>query len=226
METLSETLASSDASAAAASSRVNDPTLRDHVLAAGQRPLDRPFLLPDLEAQTQLAQLRDERAVLLVREPARNRLGPVLTDAVDLPDLLLARVQPVDTSPEVPGKVASGHPADVGDVEPEEDAGERLLLRLLNCVDGVPRRDLAVAVELEQLPLGQPVQVGHRAKQTVVPQPPDELLLTPSMSIAPMTQLFSVSKPREGQARPGQRCMTSPSGFTISASRRGSARAS
>ena len=36
-----------------------------------------------------------------------------------------------------------------------------------------------------------------------------------------MTQLFSVSSPREGQARLGQRCMTSPSGLTISASQSG-----
>ena len=37
------------------------------------------------------------------------------------------------------------------------------------------------------------------------------------MSAAPITQLFSVSRPRDGQARFGQRCITSPSGFTISA---------
>ena len=41
------------------------------------------------------------------------------------------------------------------------------------------------------------------------------------MSIAAITQLFSVSRPREGQARFGQRCMTSPSGFTTSASQSG-----
>ena len=41
------------------------------------------------------------------------------------------------------------------------------------------------------------------------------------MSIAAVTQLISVSSPREGQARFGQRCMTSPSGFTTSAPQRG-----
>ena len=34
------------------------------------------------------------------------------------------------------------------------------------------------------------------------------------MSVAAMTQLLSVSSPREGQARFGQRCITSPSGLT------------
>jgi hypothetical protein len=41
------------------------------------------------------------------------------------------------------------------------------------------------------------------------------------MSIAAETQLISVSSPREGQARFGQRCITSPSGFTTSASQSG-----
>ena len=36
-----------------------------------------------------------------------------------------------------------------------------------------------------------------------------------------MTQLISVSSPRDGQARFGQRCITSPSGLTISASQSG-----
>ena len=44
---------------------------------------------------------------------------------------------------------------------------------------------------------------------------------TPSMSAGPCTQLISVSRPRDGHARFGQRCITSPSGFTISASQRG-----
>ena len=41
------------------------------------------------------------------------------------------------------------------------------------------------------------------------------------MSIAAVTQLISVSSPREGQPRFGQRCITSPSGLTISASQSG-----
>ena len=36
------------------------------------------------------------------------------------------------------------------------------------------------------------------------------------MSIAALTQWMSVSRPREGQARLGQRCFTSPSGLTTS----------
>ena len=36
------------------------------------------------------------------------------------------------------------------------------------------------------------------------------------MSIAALTQWIRVSRPREGQARFGQRCITSPSGFTTS----------
>ena len=99
--------------------------------AARERALDRPLLLADLEAQAELAQLGDERAVLLVREPLGDRLRAVGADPLDLLDLLLARVeQPVDVA-EVAREVARGHPADVGDVQAEEDARERLLLREL-----------------------------------------------------------------------------------------------
>ncbi len=41
------------------------------------------------------------------------------------------------------------------------------------------------------------------------------------MSIAAVTQLISVSSPREGQAGFGQRCITSPSGFTTGVSQSG-----
>ena len=41
------------------------------------------------------------------------------------------------------------------------------------------------------------------------------------MSIAALTQWISVSRPRDGHARFGQRCMTSPSGFTTSAPQSG-----
>jgi hypothetical protein len=41
------------------------------------------------------------------------------------------------------------------------------------------------------------------------------------MSIAAMTQLISVSTLLDGHLRLGQRCMTSPSGFTISVSQSG-----
>ena len=39
--------------------------------------------------------------------------------------------------------------------------------------------------------------------------------------MAALTQLISVSSPREGQARVGQRCIASPSGLTIFASQSG-----
>ena len=38
------------------------------------------------------------------------------------------------------------------------------------------RRDLAVAVQLHQLLGGEPVEIGHRAEQSLGPEPPDELL--------------------------------------------------
>ena len=41
------------------------------------------------------------------------------------------------------------------------------------------------------------------------------------MSAAACTQLISDSRPRDGQARFGQRCITSPSGFTIGVSQSG-----
>ena len=41
------------------------------------------------------------------------------------------------------------------------------------------------------------------------------------MSAAAMTQLFNVSSPREGQARLGQRCIASPSGWTTGVSQSG-----
>ena len=41
------------------------------------------------------------------------------------------------------------------------------------------------------------------------------------MSAAACTQLISVSRPRDGQARFGQRCIASPSGLTISAPQSG-----
>ena len=44
---------------------------------------------------------------------------------------------------------------------------------------------------------------------------------TPSMSAGPSTQLISVSRPRDGQARFGQRCIASPSGFTTGVSQSG-----
>src|SRR5258708_10242215 len=47
---------------------------RDHVLLTRERPFDRQLLIPGLEAQAELAQLRDEPAVLVVPRPLRQRL--------------------------------------------------------------------------------------------------------------------------------------------------------
>jgi len=80
---------------------------------------------------------------------------------------------------EVPGQVLRGHPADVRDVQPEEHPEERLRLRPLNRFDGVPSRDLPVAVELLELVGGQTVEVGHRAEEPLFPEPADELLPDP-----------------------------------------------
>ena len=74
------------------------------------------------------------------------------------------------------GEVPRRYPADLRDVEPEEHSVERAFLRLLDRGDRIAGRDLAVAVELHQLLLRQPVEVGHRGDDPLAPQPPDELL--------------------------------------------------
>src|SRR5439155_15073636 len=102
---------------------------RDHVRLAGERALLRPLLRAGLELEAERAQLLDERAVLLVGEPLGDQLGAVRSDAFYLHDLFRCRVaKPVDRA-EVRGEVARDHPTDLGDVEPEEHAPERLLLR-------------------------------------------------------------------------------------------------
>ena len=56
-----------------------------------------------------------------------------------------------------------------------------------------------------------------------LPEDANRLLATPSMSATPV-QLMSVSRPRDGQARFGQRCIASPSGSTIAAPHSGQGR--
>ena len=92
-------------------------------------------------------------------------------------------------------------------------------------VDGVPRRDLGEAFELQQLLLRQPVEVGHRGDEPSLQSRRIVCSPTPSMSAA-MTQLMSVSSPRDGHARFGQRCIASPSGLTTLPRRAGTFRAS
>ena len=142
----------------------------------GERPFDRTVVLVCLELEPERAQLGDEPRVVLVGEPFGDRLGALRPDALALHDLLLARgCQAVDVA-EVAREVLGGHPADVGDVQPEEHAAERDRLRRLDRSDRVRRRDLGEAVELEQLLLGQPVELGQRADEAEVPEPAHELL--------------------------------------------------
>ena len=177
LETESETFAPSASSAAFASSRVKASSVPVTTnWLPGQRPFDRPVLVARLEAQPERAQFVHQRAVVGILEPLGNRLGPVGPDALDLLDVVHARhEQPVDVA-EMTGKVARRYPPDVGDVETEEDARERLLLRQLDRVDDLRGRDLAVALELRDLLDGQSVEVGHRTQQTEIPETPDELL--------------------------------------------------
>src|SRR5262245_65461521 len=74
-------------------------------------------------------------------------------------------------------EVARRHPADVGNVQTEQDAPERNLLRgLVDRCNRVRRRDLAESVELEELLLRQPVQIRERAHETLGPETADRLL--------------------------------------------------
>ena len=76
----------------------------------------------------------------------------------------------------MPREILGRDPAHVGDVEPEEDARERCPLRVLDRVDGIRCALLLEAVELEQLLLGQPVEVRQRADELELPEAPHELL--------------------------------------------------
>ena len=63
-----------------------------------------------------------------------------------------------------------------GMFEAEEHARERDRLRRLDRRDRVRRADLAEAFELEQLLGGEPVQLGDRAHELLLPEPPHGLL--------------------------------------------------
>ena len=60
---------------------------------------------------------------------------------------------------EVAREMLRGHPADVRDVQSEEDAVERHLLRRLDRLDRVRGGDLRVALDLEELLLRQAVEI-------------------------------------------------------------------
>src|SRR5207247_9397949 len=101
---------------------------RDHVLPARERALDGSLGLAGPHLQPERPELLDEPPVLLVPDPPGNELRPVRTDAFHLfQPGLSGRREPVDRA-DVLGEVASHDPADLGDVQPEEDAEERLLL--------------------------------------------------------------------------------------------------
>src|SRR4029079_3828525 len=149
----------------------------DDVRAAGERAFARPLFLPGLEAKAEPAQLLYERSVLRVREPLGHRLGPVGAEALDLGDLLRRRGDERVDVEEVAREILREHPADAGDVEPEQHARERHPLpRRLDLLDCVGGRDLTEAVELEQLLLAEAVEVGQRADERLLPQRPDGLL--------------------------------------------------
>ena len=120
------------------------------------------------------------------------------------------------TVPKWPREVAREHPADPGDVQAEEDARERHLLRALDRLDRrasrrSPRSPRARAAAPSSGGRGRAASGRGPCSQRmrIVCSP------TPSMSATPV-QLISVSRPRDGQARFGQRCIASPSGLTIS----------
>src|SRR5262249_61896704 len=128
-----------------------------------------------LEPQAEQAQLLDELAVRIVGEPLCNRLGAVRTDAFGFLDLLLRRGSETVDRLEVAREVLCGNPSDVRDVQAEEDTMERNILRRLDRLDRIRRRDLGVALDLHQLFLRQPVQLGQRADETEIPQTTDGL---------------------------------------------------
>ena len=111
----------------------------DDVGRAGQRALGGPLLLPGLEAQPELAQLLDERAVLLVREPLGDRSRRGRGRCPRPPRSPPASLASAGRRAEVAREVLGHHPADLRDVQPEEDARERHLLRRLDRVDRAPR---------------------------------------------------------------------------------------
>ena len=123
----------------------------DHIRLPGQRALHRLLRVPELEPDAEFPKLLDQRAVLLVRKPGRNRLGAVGADPVDLLDVLLPRSEQAVDRPEMPGEVLRGDPAHVGDVETRQNAREGDVLGGGDRIDGVASRDLRVAVELRQL---------------------------------------------------------------------------
>src|SRR6266550_2709517 len=150
---------------------------RDHVLVAGQRSFLRAVALVGDEGQAERAQLVDEAAVVVVAKPFGDGLRTLGTDPLAFDEVLLRRLEQAVDAAEVTREVLRRHPADVGDVEPEEDAPERdRLARLLDRSDRVRCAFLLETVQFQQLLLRQPVEVRDRAYEPEVPQPAHELL--------------------------------------------------
>src|SRR5206468_8676003 len=131
----------------------------DDIRLARQRPLPGTLGLGELEVDPEAAQFLDESAVLFVGEPLDDRLRPVPPDSLDLLDLLLRRGEQTVDAPEMPREALRTDPPELRNVEAEEDPGERHAFGLGDRGDRVAGRDLAVAVELEQLIRGEPVEI-------------------------------------------------------------------
>ena len=137
---------------------------------AGEPPFRRSFVLGERQLEPELAQLSDEREVLRVGEPLRDQLGTLGPDPFDLLELLeRRRRERVDRS-EVEREAARDHPADLRDVEAEEDAGERLLLRALDRLERARGGDLGEALELGELLGRQPVEIREASGRSPRPR--------------------------------------------------------
>ena len=114
------------------------------------------------------AQVVEQRAHLLVGELVVDQLGHDRADPGRLRDLLRrGRQQGVDRA-ELGREVAAGDVADALDADREQHDAERPVLRRLDRRDEVAGADLAVALELAQLLLGEPVEVPRRADQAAL----------------------------------------------------------
>ena len=126
-ETLSDTFAPSASSAAFASSRVklsSVPVITYWLPVSGPSTGRSSSSASKVEPE-RAAQLLDQRAVVVVGEPLGDRLGPLGADPLALDELLGRRGDQAVDRAEVAREVLRRHPADVGDVEPEEHAPER-----------------------------------------------------------------------------------------------------
>ena len=170
------TFAPSASSAAAASSREyfsSVPVITYVLPVSGPR---RAVLLAHLEAEAELPQLLDERRFWASANHSTTisaRSGP--NPSVSPTSSWRRRRQAVDV-PELAGEVLCEHPADAGDVEPEQDAGERHLLRPL---DRARPRPMRRSRRTRRARAAAPSSAGRdreRADEPALPEQPDRLL--------------------------------------------------